>query len=79
MVHFVFRCPATGRNVQRQLDDDPDISENEYEAVRCLACAGLHLVNRKTGNILGQDANILGQNEKDRLATCVRAGSPRSN
>jgi hypothetical protein len=32
MGHFVFRCPATGFNVQHQLDDDTDISENEYEA-----------------------------------------------
>jgi hypothetical protein len=55
MAYFVFRCPATGLNVQHQLDDDPDISENEYEAITCLACTGLHLLNRKTGRLLGQD------------------------
>jgi hypothetical protein len=31
MAHFIFRCPATILNVQHQLDDDRDISENEYE------------------------------------------------
>ena len=29
MSQFIFRCPATGFNVQHQLDDDPDISEND--------------------------------------------------
>ena len=58
MAHFVFKCPATGLDVQRELDDDPDISENEYEAVRCLACAGLHLVNRKNGKVLGQHEGV---------------------
>jgi predicted nucleic-acid-binding Zn-ribbon protein len=38
MGHFIFRCPATGFNVQHRLDDDPDVSENEYEAVTCLSC-----------------------------------------
>jgi len=37
------------------LDDDPDVSENEYEAIACLACARIHLVNRKTGKLLGED------------------------
>jgi hypothetical protein len=55
MANFVFRCPATGLKVQHQLDDDPDISENEYEAITCLACTRLHLLNRKTGKVLGQD------------------------
>ena len=55
MSQFIFRCPATGFNVQHQLDDDPDISENEYEAIDCPACTRIHLVNRKTGELLGQD------------------------
>jgi hypothetical protein len=54
MANFVFRCPATGFNVQHQLDDDPDISGNEYEATTCLACTRLHFVNRKTGKLLDQ-------------------------
>jgi hypothetical protein len=55
MANFVFRCPATGLNVQHQLDDDPDISENEHEGIICPACTRLHLLNRKTGKVLGQD------------------------
>jgi hypothetical protein len=53
--HFLFRCPATGFNVQHHLDDDPDVSENEYEAVARPACTRLHLINRKNGKVLGQD------------------------
>lgn len=55
ITNFVFTCPTTGFNVQHELDDDPDISDNEHEAITCLACAALHLVNRKTGKVLGQD------------------------
>jgi hypothetical protein len=55
MANFVFRCPATGLNVQHQSDDDPDIPENEYEAITCLACTKLHFLDRKTGKLLGQD------------------------
>jgi hypothetical protein len=46
--------PATSLNVQHQLDDDPDISENEYVGGMCPACTNMHLLNRKTGKLLGQ-------------------------
>jgi hypothetical protein len=55
MPPVVFTCPATFMNVQHSLDDDPDVPENEYEVITCLACTKLHLINRKTGKILGQD------------------------
>jgi hypothetical protein len=53
--NFAFTCPETGFDVGHELDDDPDISENEYEAIPCPSCTGIHLVNRKTGKLLGQD------------------------
>jgi hypothetical protein len=37
------------------LDDDEGAPENEYEAITCLACTKLHLLNRKTGKLFGQD------------------------
>jgi hypothetical protein len=55
MANFVFRCPATGFNVQHQMDDDPDVSENVYETITCPACTKLHFLSRKTGKLLGQD------------------------
>ena len=51
-----FTCPSTNLNVQHSRDeDDEDAPDNEYEAVTCKACARLHLINRKTGKVLGQD------------------------
>ena len=55
MAPFIFRCPATSMNVQHWLGDDEDMPEDEYEVITCPACKGLHLVNRKTGKVLGQD------------------------
>jgi hypothetical protein len=55
MANFVFKCPVTGFNVQHKWDDDPDVSENEYEAIACPACTRIHLVNRRSGKLLGQD------------------------
>lgn len=54
MAHFIFGCPATGLNVQHQLDNDEDVPENEFEAVICPACTKVHLTNRKTRKLLGQ-------------------------
>ena len=53
MPPFVFTCPATSMKVQHWLDDDQDVPDNEYEVITCLACTKLHLINRKTGKILG--------------------------
>jgi hypothetical protein len=55
MAHFIYRCPATSLNVQHQTDDDADISENEYVGIMCPACTKMHLLNRKTGKLLGED------------------------
>jgi hypothetical protein len=54
--NFLFTCPSTNLNVQHWRDDDDEgVSDNEYEAVTCMACARLHLINRKTGKVLGQE------------------------
>ena len=56
MGNFLFTCPSTNLNVQHwRDDDDEDVSDNEYEAVTCKACARLHLISRRTGKVLGQE------------------------
>jgi len=50
---FLYRCPNTGRNVQGYVADE--VSEDTYESVTCLACRQVHLVNAKTGKVLGDD------------------------
>ena len=57
---FLYRCPATGRNVQAWFADEVGDDEQLYESVTCLACRGLHLVNRWTGKVLGGDDKRTG-------------------
>jgi len=54
MAAFIFRCPHTGRNVQGWVADDPEVEDDAYESVICSACTRLHLVNPKTGKVLGE-------------------------
>jgi hypothetical protein len=51
---IMFKCPRTGLQVQTPLA--PEVQEGgarAYEAIKCLACAQLHFVNRATGKVLG--------------------------
>jgi len=55
---FLYRCPTTGYKVQglvrgngRSTDD-----ATAYETVTCLACNGVHLVNPRSGRVLGAGA-----------------------
>lgn len=54
MATIVYRCPATGLLAQGWFaDDEPVHSGETYEAVTCLACKRVHLVNRASGKVLG--------------------------
>jgi hypothetical protein len=57
MASFLFRCPNTGMNVQGWVADDlgKTSTDETYEAVTCTACARMHLVNAKSGKVLGAD------------------------
>jgi hypothetical protein len=56
MAAFLFRCPATGLNVQGWSAEDPTRANNEgYESVSCLACRRIHLINPKTGEVLSPE------------------------
>ena len=56
MATFLYRCPITGLNVQGWVADDPsERDEHSYEPVSCHACRRVHLVNPKTGKVLGTD------------------------
>ena len=58
MPPFVYRCPNTGFNVQGWVADDPTEGEGEtYAAVTCTICTRTHLVNPKSGRVLGADEN----------------------
>jgi hypothetical protein len=55
---FVYRCPNTGLNVQGWVADDPtERADDAYEANACTICTRTHLVNPKTGKVLGADTD----------------------
>ena len=50
---FLYRCPNPGRTVQGWSAEEVTDDETAYEAVACLICTQTHLVNMKTGKVLG--------------------------
>ena len=53
MATFLFHCPYTHALVHGYVADqvrDDDV----YETIKCTACTRTHLVNPKTGRVIGQ-------------------------
>ncbi len=56
MVRLIFRCAKTGMHVQIEMPDRaPTDHADSYESVACPACTGIHLVNKTTGRMLGDN------------------------
>jgi hypothetical protein len=56
MATFLYRCPKTRMRVQGWIADEPLRPEKQtYEAVTCLACGGVHLVNPASGRTIDDD------------------------
>jgi hypothetical protein len=58
MVPFLYRCyrcPNTGYRVQDFVAEDASDDSEYYEAVTCIACQQVHLVNPTTGKVLGAE------------------------
>ena len=54
MTPFTYRCPNIGLNVQGWVTDEAAKSEaTSYEAVTCTFCLRVHLVDPKSGKVLG--------------------------
>jgi hypothetical protein len=53
---ILFRCPNMGVHVQGWMVDDGTEDGGEiYQSVTCLACQQVHLINPRTGKVLGAD------------------------
>jgi hypothetical protein len=53
---FLYRCPNTGLNVQGWSAEEPaEQAHPTYEPLTCTACTRVHLVDPKTGRVLGAD------------------------
>jgi hypothetical protein len=56
MATVLFLCPSTGYRVQGWFADNGSEDSGEmYEVVTCLACRQIHMVNPRTGKVLGAD------------------------
>jgi hypothetical protein len=53
MSSLLFQCPYTGRTVQGWVEDEVADEREVFVGVECAACARRHLVNPKTGRVLG--------------------------
>jgi hypothetical protein len=52
---FIFKCPNTGYKVQSWVSDEgvEERPDDDYETLTCHACGRTHLVNPKSGKVLG--------------------------
>jgi hypothetical protein len=51
---FLYRCPITGYKVQGFTADNPaEKNGHVYEALTCVVCKRIHLVDPKTGKVAG--------------------------
>ena len=53
MRNFIYRCPATGYNVQGEYQTD-GLPLPTFVPQTCLACQGLHLVDTATGRLTSE-------------------------
>jgi hypothetical protein len=59
---ITFLCPNTGVSVESSFADIED-SDEIYERVTCLACRQLHMLNLRTGEILGVRQSPIGASD----------------
>jgi len=66
MAAFIYQCPVTGYNVQAFIADDPiRRSEDAFQSVSCTVCGQIHLVNPKTGKVVGDRGLTRGRVSMD--------------
>jgi hypothetical protein len=54
MPTFLYRCPITGFRVQGYTPEQTS-DDDAYEALTCIACKRVHLVNPATSGVIGED------------------------
>jgi hypothetical protein len=59
----VFKCPTVELQVQASFPDLPyaEDATTIYQSVRCIACDSVHIVNTKTGQLLGAKEDWLAE------------------
>ena len=57
MAPFLYRCPHTGKSVQAWAAEELGEDDLVFIHVTCVVCARGHMVNPKTGRVLGASQN----------------------
>ena len=55
MAGITFRCPITGFHVHAWIEGEDSEANHTYKSVTCAACQRVHLVNLKSGRVVGGD------------------------
>jgi hypothetical protein len=56
MGKLIFRCTRTGMNVQIEMPEMASTDHaDSYESLTCPACTRIHLINKTTGKMLGDN------------------------
>ena len=72
MATFLYRCPNTRLRVQGWIADEWSQPETQnYEAVNCIACGGVHLVNLANGKTINETIIQIDSEHVRRLASRV--------
>jgi hypothetical protein len=54
-VLFSSVCPNTGQNAQGWSAEEVTDDDDTYQSFPCIACTRVHLINLKTGKVLGEE------------------------
>ena len=64
MASLMFTCPTTRMAVHAWIVADPAAPALDYfEAAECTACRGVHMVNPRTGRVLGDNNGGAGRHQ----------------
>jgi hypothetical protein len=55
MAGITFHCPNTGFYVHAWTEGEDSETNHIYKTVTCTACQRVHLVNPKSGRVVGDD------------------------
>ncbi len=66
MALVMFRCPSTGSNVRRWIEDGPEGSPESFVPMDCPVCAGVHFANRHTSEVFDNGEARGDEPEPDR-------------
>ncbi len=77
MTAFIYPCPVTGYQVQGLAPKYlPEANTDAYESAACTACGGVHLIDPKTGKVLGFDTGPAPAGGRRRETPWMAAAAP---